>query len=1078
MANHIISVRARPLPIYRGGTPGPVRLFYAQSTALTKSWGSEPASAEIIYIGGVPVTRGQWLDITIGNYIFYGNCISDKEVFSSSGSRRVLNFVDNREFLDWDNVYAAFNIIDESSVNGRRVRRYKHLLPANYNAWLWTWTDEPYSAAVVLNFIFNAATVEDPWTRVYHADQAYPVYDLDWTRGVRLRVALQEISDQHGLVFTNQGARFRLEWVRKGEGLVPDFPATSDDREIGVAISGNPTRVRVIGSRNQYQVHGITMQKDWVAAWEAYYDQLLFEQAVWASAKLARATVIGSTTYPVGTRLNAVTSVDDPDQVVTRQLAKALALEITVAEFAALLESNTPGTGTPFLDYRKFQGVSRVDMPAILYINNILFRAFRFPSGFTVRNWSGYSVPIASLDVAQKMIAKVSHDPVTGAMTWDVDENPDGNGYAIVKGYQVGRDLFETIRPERFDMTQWMEAQDIWQRIPFQVDESGESEPFILFEEPVIKSDELVEVVDSFPVFKANPAFTTPEVKLAICFQAEPFSYVKGTGTRDDFVNVNGIYGEFVGQTGVVPAEVTYLDGLTASQKADRVATIRLGLQYEVHRGSFKNFYTPVNGVWPNPYFLTGVIDRINVEANPGGVTETVMLTNEAGRANYIPERELDRRTRERDLLPGQAELRQQARYHRLIAAAVNRDASARKLLTDAFKGNIGNPAPSVALVIKPPQADATLPAGTPLTRTPGDKVVRPPAETTDVDIEIVGITTREGEELVEDESLQVPGLLPIGEILARVQGPCSRGNLVGLVAGEDYLSATDYHTFAGVAMAGIEDAEVKLIRVQFGSADFSVKRPTVVREYLHGLEVEYRGNLLKVLKPWHLRPVVEWEWPSHKSAAANIPAPLPAGIDLTADSRMECVVQYLAEGLTGNVTIAGELRGDILVKFPTLTARYLTLSTDDGTIAELLQEIWPRYRGENWIEGGDEISIMPLQSPVTIMDEDIVNGVVTPIEITYTHMDMNTDARRWESLVEGRPVTLMPMLNIGAVQGGANPPVLTAVQHYLAGNHRVFYFDPSKVLNPGVGGGNIGVKWEIDGDGYLRVIQVPTSNP
>ena len=41
-------------------------------------------------------------------------------------------------------------------------------------------------------------------------------------------------------------------------------------------------------------------------------------------------------------------------------------------------------------------------------------------------------------------------------------------------------------------------------------------------------------MVDGYGVFKANPTFSVPEVRVAITFQAERFSYLLGNGTRDD----------------------------------------------------------------------------------------------------------------------------------------------------------------------------------------------------------------------------------------------------------------------------------------------------------------------------------------------------------------------------------------------------------------------------------------------------------------------------------------------------------------------------------------------------------------
>ena len=65
--------------------------------------------------------------------------------------------------LQYDLIYAQFNLRDARMVNGRYLTRYRHLLPANYNARALTFTNEPYTAREILEFCFRAATVESPW---------------------------------------------------------------------------------------------------------------------------------------------------------------------------------------------------------------------------------------------------------------------------------------------------------------------------------------------------------------------------------------------------------------------------------------------------------------------------------------------------------------------------------------------------------------------------------------------------------------------------------------------------------------------------------------------------------------------------------------------------------------------------------------------------------------------------------------------------------------------------------------------------------------------------------------------------
>lgn len=710
MSRSIILYRDPP-PDYRGGTPAAQRLFYAQSMNLTWSWGSEPGSATIEYLmDSVPVTIGDWLTISAFGHTFYGVCKSDSPKTGSDGIKRTLVFDDSRSYLDWDLVYGAFNKLDTRIVNGARVRRYKHLLPANFNAWRWTFTTTPYTAQQVLEFIFGAVTVEDPWVRTYHADQAaYPVFDIDATSGSKLKSVLQEISDKQGLVFTLlQSGRFDLKWARKGEGIIPSFPADSDEREVGTAISGHATRVRILGERNLYQVHNIVLEKDWMPAWETYYDSLIFEDAVYEQGNTVSAITIGATNFAAGTAFTTIgDSASDPEQIISRQLASARAQEITVREFADL-----QGTPASFYDFRRYAGASRMDMPAMLYIRHVLLRAFRLPTGFRFRNANGYWVYPDSCEIANRMCAAVSHDPVTGIMSWNINEPVDGRGYAIVKGYQIGKDLFRTLRPERFNLATWTNIQDIWQHIEFSVDESGDSadQQFLLFDEPVIRSADLIHWQDGFATFKARPAITVPTVKVSLPIMAEKFSYVSGTGTRDERETVQGLYAEHVQHyngvsvngSGVVTAgitEVAFHDGLYAYQKAATIAATLLNREYAYISGGYVRHL--VDG--SSPTLLQPYHDRISLEVSPGGFKERVSYTSEKGRMHYIPERELDRRNRELNLVPGTDELRDNANQKRLIAAGMMKDAQTKKTVTDALKGFLGGKAPDAVVTIKPP---------------------------------------------------------------------------------------------------------------------------------------------------------------------------------------------------------------------------------------------------------------------------------------------------------------------------------------------------------------------------------------
>jgi hypothetical protein len=829
----------QPPPAYRGGGSFDPLRFKIQSANLTWTWGSEPATASLVYVTDTPASIGAAVQLSIAGHTFYGLCKSDTPTVSSRGNTRSLEFADNREYLDWDRAYCAFNLPDDCVVDGLRVKRYAHILPRDFNASRKTYTAMPYSARQILDFLFCTPTTEDAWKRVYHPDQRQPLpVQFDFTSGESLRSAVQRVSDAQGLVFTLLGGPFRLVWVRKGGGTLPPIPAQTDDRQCGLTLSGNPTRIRVLGDRNLYQVHNIPVVPDWSPAWVQFFDPAKFIDHIYqvgtTRTDLTLTNNAGNTrTFPTGTPFKDIgtatqnSSAFDPEQMISRQLARALALEITVGQYAELVGDAN------FLDYRKFSTRCRNDMPAVLYIRQILFRAFRFPPGFFIVNAFGEQVPLHSMAPAQKMVAKVTHDPVSGLMEWDASQNADGSGYAIAKGYQVGRDLFRTIRPERFNLNQWTDAQNIWEHPEFQIDDSGAEDGFyFLFDDPVINSADLVKMVDGYGVFKANPTFTTPEVRVAVTFQAERFSYVRGRGTRDEVESVPGLNSEFASDfNGIEPlVEIPFSDGGLATEKADVIAASLLSRQFIYAKGSYIRWVTPgPNGKYPLGTQLTNMLDRISLEYSASGCLERCELTSERPRQTFVPERDLDRGARERALLPGQAELRHQANLARMTAAALRDSARARRTAADAFHGIFNCNDPTEIVVVSPGAGVDTYPVGTVLRREPirvvanGNSVsvsntqcVRPSVAARR-HTEFAGVTVREGERVSTEGGELV--VQKSGDILVRVKGPVKVGDAVGMVEAQPHLAREHYGDPVGRVLQEIPEAKEKLIRVRTSSA-------------------------------------------------------------------------------------------------------------------------------------------------------------------------------------------------------------------------------------------------------------------
>lgn len=839
-----VSVAAPP----RGGGDQSSRSFPLQSMRGSFAWGSSPATATLVYAGSAPLTVGALVNFTVGRHFFAGICKSDTALVSSGGSLRTLEFNDLRFFLTWDWVFGAFNLPDVRLVNGVRLKRYKHLYPGDYQNSRWTYTLAPLNAWQILNAALYAPTVFTQWQVDLTSNGMFggllngPVYEMDCQSGMRLDAFLNLICEKTGLVFCHdpqpgvgtifgpvnsnalmvgpgRGGIFRLVFTRKGYGTLPlPFPTNSDDRRLGRTLTENATTICVLGDRNKYQVLNVAMLPDWSPAWEQFIEVDLLALDLYNN-EINPQNSVAYNNYSAG---NA--GGDDPERWHGAGDAKARALEMTVGEYAALREARSPGSGVAFTDLRKFAGRWRMDMPAALYIERILFRAFK-PDGTGLLNAYGGLVPPDCAVIADQLLVRTLYDPVTGAMFTDNPPQPvDGNGVFLAKGYQVGEDLFRLVQPDRINAAFFSGGTRLWSQVQFQIDDSGEGVRFILADTPVFCSENLLTTVDGQVVLNAAYTLETPATTAALVFEAERYTYwLGGAGGRTRVEPVNGLGQEFVVAGGGY-AEVLYADNRTANSKAAEIANSLLLQQPSYLVGGYNLKWDPSQLLAQFGTLLapanSSCLDRLEITTGPNGVMEVVDFTAERQRNNFEPERELDRRSLQNSLFPGQQELRQQAQDQRRLNAVLKTTPERlfnlfRKLLRGETDGNLF-PTKFVPGATLP----ATLPVGTPILRNPTAGVATAPAVVAAADAVFVGVTVRHNE--------PTGGLLYVahtGPTLARVKGPVAVNDAIGASAagGTDFATNGAYLTggaasSVGMALEAITDTSVKTIQVQLGS--------------------------------------------------------------------------------------------------------------------------------------------------------------------------------------------------------------------------------------------------------------------
>jgi hypothetical protein len=821
-------------PLRGQGTPyaQPV-VFSATGMALNHAWGAQPATARIEYhastvgnesIAAGGVFTGAFVTLSGGGHTFYGLCMGDQVRQSSNERVRELNFHDLREFLKWDQVFGSFNLLEYRtvSVNGRLVRRrrWRHILPADFNAQRSTWTDAPLTATQILGYVLGAPTVFAPWNANVHADMnVVPVSGLQWGGGMRLDNALTEIAGHLGLVFTFSGVSANQWWLtfaRKGYGTFPlpvdgggrilwENVAAADDTEEGLALSEAPTHLRVLGDRNQWQLLNVTLVPDWASAWEAYYDEGLFIEEVFNSFGE------GATTYA------EMVDVGDPEQIIARQKAAERAHRLTVAEFATIM-------GSQFLDQRLWAGRNRAEMPAMLYLRNLLFRAYRLPDTVNV---GGTSVASAHLNLLDRSLVELTHDPATGVMSPVLDagepRGTDDRGYAVAQGFNLDQDFLSVLRPDQIDSSTWNAGMNTWNRVDFQVMESGEGRRVLVFELPMVIVTNLVSNVDGWIVPNAASTLTAATVKASLTVEAEQFLYDYGdrnTGVENGPLRViaeNGLHEERVwNTTGAQTWTLTYMDGKTATAKAAEIVSAeRVGAQL-VRSGGYKRYLQPGD----TGTALTGLVDSVTLEHSAQGLWEIVRFTLERGFLTFQPERDYERRNALSHLFPGQAELRKVAEDYGRMIAAMRGSGTALREFYRHWHGLFNT---NLSTIWLENGASGALNVGTPLWKgasTPDSNSrlsnTRPPApaNTGDTHSVFAGVVVRDAEPASSPTKVATEGT-----VLLRVMGPVNVGDMVGRSNGHDYLVVASSPTpLVGQAQQAITTGVVRLINVRIGS--------------------------------------------------------------------------------------------------------------------------------------------------------------------------------------------------------------------------------------------------------------------
>jgi hypothetical protein len=742
---------------------------------FTRAWGLSPASAALTCVGVPSVFVGGDAVLGLGATQFYG-VLSEAVSTTDDGTKSRLSFVDNRIKLMWDDVYGLFNRVevreDDPATPGiDRQKRYVHILPENWEKQIKTYTTSPYGAADIINKFLASATVRYGWGAQFDSIQQQPVHEVDALNGKKLGNVLQEISDAQGLLFTIVGPS-TLVWARKGDGAVPTFDAAfTAERSSGEALSAVDTTITVVGDRNRYQEVQLNLEPDWLAYYESFWNEPQWMAEV--------AAVFG----PSG------------DDFASRAQLAGKMRKVTLREYV------TQKGSVALADYGMWGEVSRMEIPVWTYLHDIVFKAYRVPTSYTING-----IPLDSLDLVEGLLAAVAYT-LQGAMSYKTPAEyyPDAKGFAIVKGQPL--DLLDPTKQRVISEAELQRASQEWSaNNRFNLDTRNKT---ILFEGVVFDADALFvfpnknvgdasDALRAIAVPNADVNVSAAPVQASLVFDAEKFKHVYGSGTRHGPHPVQGLSKHILLKNGAVQGEVAFADGTLAEEKAQDVAEGLIGRETNYLSGGFRRI-----GQWGTN--LTGCIDRVTISLTfDQGITEKVDYTKERSQSNFEGERDLERKQKSKDLFPGQHTLSDDVKNLELIAT-VSKELKRSPLqpvygsLAAVMEKPVGASDCNVNKIHTP---DSWL-AGQPILLGDDDK----PSQN----------GKRFGGIVIAD---QMSGIVPCattGIVPVRVQGPVGVHDPIGIDVGSGQVAKKDGLVPIGIANAAYSGKGIVLLPVRLG---------------------------------------------------------------------------------------------------------------------------------------------------------------------------------------------------------------------------------------------------------------------
>lgn len=582
------------------------------SMEFTDQWGVSPGSANLTIEADSGAAPTSEIALSSGGISLTGRVVSSRRsARGHSGDVWEVQVADHRWYLERGFVAAAYNI--EVQAGGRR--RWRHLLAQDWESGMWIETADPMKGREIIANVLQYADMGKSLGGSYGSGMGLPVIGLDYTSGTRPAEIVRRVAEELGMLVGLSGAN-TLRFEKRGGGGAPVVGAADQPGwAVGEAESGDPTKVIVVGGNNIYQVEQVELEKDWNAKWEPYWDEFLYMEKVKAMM---------------------------PDFTEDRAGYAELAIrarEITVREWAAALGD------ADFLDRTPRERGTRADMPAWLYLREIVYRAYRVPLRLAVAGRR-----LADLAIARRLLCEVEVSE-SGELKFDTKNlYPEAQAVAAVRGQPI--DVLNDALADLFVANAGRDWSKVWTRASgFEIDEEGKR---VIFERPVIVpgdgekglfikgnegKGEAEELGDLAEVWVPNPDYkiSAAQVRLSIAFEGERFSKSFGGGDSVDSRSAPGVSRHvLVGGSGSgAQAEIKFEDGRTAEEVAGDYAG-GIGAD-KLPMGEVERF-----GAAGTP--LTAAIQRRTIRITEGdGISETVSFARANPRRTPPPTTDAER---------------------------------------------------------------------------------------------------------------------------------------------------------------------------------------------------------------------------------------------------------------------------------------------------------------------------------------------------------------------------------------------------------------------------------------------------